>query len=249
MNLLEFGQRVRAQREKVGLKQNDLAGALQVSPQAVSKWERGENAPDVGTLVPLCRVLGVSVEWLLGAAGPDRDVFEATVVATGVRTTREMSERLSPREFAGWANGICFGVTEAFLRHDGVPVKCIGPGVVGFFAGHDHRRRAVRAAVSAARTSGERLKVGVCSGEIYFGPVGHPDYARPDVIGEAFVIAFLSRDWAAANTESGVVVCTTTTESLADFEGVGEARAARFEGIRHEVMLCEVRHENGRTQP
>ncbi|NCQ28719.1 MAG: helix-turn-helix transcriptional regulator, partial [Armatimonadetes bacterium] len=42
MILNELAGRLRQQREKLGLKQLDVANALQVSPQAVSKWERGE---------------------------------------------------------------------------------------------------------------------------------------------------------------------------------------------------------------
>jgi transcriptional regulator with XRE-family HTH domain len=36
-----IGQTIRLLREKHGFKQINLANALQVSPQAVSKWERG----------------------------------------------------------------------------------------------------------------------------------------------------------------------------------------------------------------
>ena len=75
MLLIELGQRLRTQRERLGLKQNDVANALQVSPQAVSKWERGENCPDIATLGPLARLLGVSTDWLLDAHGENQDVF------------------------------------------------------------------------------------------------------------------------------------------------------------------------------
>ena len=77
MLLNELGRRLRTQRERLGLKQNDIANALQVSPQAVSKWERGENGPDIATLGPLARLLGVSTDWLLDAHGQDLDVFDA----------------------------------------------------------------------------------------------------------------------------------------------------------------------------
>ena len=50
MLLSELGQRIRDRRERLGLKQHDVAHALQVSPQAVSKWERGENGPDLAIL-------------------------------------------------------------------------------------------------------------------------------------------------------------------------------------------------------
>jgi len=47
MILSEFGQRIRAQREKCGLKQNDIVGALQISPQAVyPRRKRGLSIPD-----------------------------------------------------------------------------------------------------------------------------------------------------------------------------------------------------------
>jgi tellurite methyltransferase len=72
MILKELGQRIRQRREKLDMKQNDLALALQVSPQAVSKWERGENAPDIIIFVRLAAILNVSVDWLLGRAVEER---------------------------------------------------------------------------------------------------------------------------------------------------------------------------------
>jgi transcriptional regulator with XRE-family HTH domain len=50
MQLSELGQRIRTQRQRLRLKQHDIAHALQVSPQAGSKWERGENGPDLAIL-------------------------------------------------------------------------------------------------------------------------------------------------------------------------------------------------------
>ena len=44
MNLDELGNRIREQRIKQRLKQQDIANALMLSAQAVSKWERGENS-------------------------------------------------------------------------------------------------------------------------------------------------------------------------------------------------------------
>jgi transcriptional regulator with XRE-family HTH domain len=94
-----LGDRIRARREKRGLKQLDVANALDISPQAVSKWERGENAPDVATLAPLARLLGVSVDWLL-EADPPRDTFEAVVLVSGIRGAHAKALGITPREFA-----------------------------------------------------------------------------------------------------------------------------------------------------
>ena len=53
-----------ARREK-GLTQRELAQALHVSAQAVSKWERGLNFPDLALLEPLGDCLGLTVSELL----------------------------------------------------------------------------------------------------------------------------------------------------------------------------------------
>jgi class 3 adenylate cyclase len=236
-----MGQRIRTRREKCGLKQSDVAAALQVSPQAVSKWERGENAPDISLLPALSRLLGVSVDWLLGSYAEDRDVFEATVLSSGVQNAREMSERLEPREFAAWTNSVCFQVTEAVLQHDGVPIKYSGPGILCFFSGAEHCKRAVQAAISANSASSAPLKIGIAAGPIYFGTIGHPDYAQPDVMGEAVSIARLAAGWAAGNTSSGIAASAPTLTGLADLVSFGKEQEARFTGISHPVKVCEVK--------
>ena len=56
-------QNIRKQR---GLSQRELAEALCISPQAVSKWERGEALPDVQNVCRIAGVLGLSTDRLLG---------------------------------------------------------------------------------------------------------------------------------------------------------------------------------------
>lgn len=48
--------------------QADLAQALHVTSQAISKWERGIGFPDIGTLQPLSVALGISIDELMNAA-------------------------------------------------------------------------------------------------------------------------------------------------------------------------------------
>ena len=240
MNLDELGQRIRTRREKGGLKQTDVANALQVSPQAVSKWERGENAPDISLLVPLGKILGISADWLLGSYTESRDVFDASVFVSGVQKARRMSETMSPKDFAAWTNTVCFQATEAVLQHDGVPIKYIGPGILCFFSGTEHKARAVKAALSVKATATEPLKIGISSGQIYVGPIGHPEYSQPDIMGEAVSIALLSTDWAASNTKSGVVACASTVADLTETFPFGKERRATFVGISHSVKLHEL---------
>ena len=52
-------------RRAAGLSQEELAERLNVSRQAVSKWENGAAQPELSKLVELSRLYGVSVDVLL----------------------------------------------------------------------------------------------------------------------------------------------------------------------------------------
>jgi len=70
-----IGKRIKEMRKAADLTQERLAEYLNVSYQAVSKWETGINAPDLALIAPLCRVLGVTSDELLGLTGVDREAL------------------------------------------------------------------------------------------------------------------------------------------------------------------------------
>ena len=61
----QIGSNIAAYRKRLGLTQARLAEKLNYSDKAVSKWERGESAPDVQTLVQLAELFDVTVNDLL----------------------------------------------------------------------------------------------------------------------------------------------------------------------------------------
>ena len=61
-----IGKNIRRLRTDAGLTQEELAQALCVSPQSVSKWERGEGYPDITALPGLARFFGVTLDELMG---------------------------------------------------------------------------------------------------------------------------------------------------------------------------------------
>ena len=63
---MNFAERLQLARKRANLTQADVARALGVTPQAVSQWERGEAVPEHDKLVPLAKLYGVTVAWLLG---------------------------------------------------------------------------------------------------------------------------------------------------------------------------------------
>lgn len=60
-----LGERLSVYRQNRNFTQEELAARLGVTPQAVSKWERGQSYPDVTILPDICRLLGVSADLLL----------------------------------------------------------------------------------------------------------------------------------------------------------------------------------------
>lgn len=62
---MTLGERIAIARKQAGLSQEQLGEKLGVSRQAVSKWESDQANPDVAYVAEMCRLFGVSSDWLL----------------------------------------------------------------------------------------------------------------------------------------------------------------------------------------
>ena len=65
LNSVQIGSFLQSIRKQNGMTQAELADKLQISPQSVSNWERGESIPDVSLLPDLAEVLHCSVDAIL----------------------------------------------------------------------------------------------------------------------------------------------------------------------------------------
>ena len=63
--MLKISKNIAALRKQSGITQEDLANRLNVSNQAVSKWEAGKCCPDIEILPELATFFGVSIDKLL----------------------------------------------------------------------------------------------------------------------------------------------------------------------------------------
>ena len=61
---MSIGERIMQLRKDAGLSQGQLASALEVSRQAVSKWENDQAAPDSLKMIRLAEVLDTDIEYL-----------------------------------------------------------------------------------------------------------------------------------------------------------------------------------------
>lgn len=60
-----YGKRITDLRKKHNLTQSELGALLNVTPQAISKWENGLSEPDLGTLKKLCEIFHVTTDEML----------------------------------------------------------------------------------------------------------------------------------------------------------------------------------------
>ena len=63
--MMNFAQKLQKKRKDAGFSQKQLAFELNVSRQAVSKWESGQGYPEVEKLIQLSELLGVSLDELM----------------------------------------------------------------------------------------------------------------------------------------------------------------------------------------
>ena len=98
LNSIKVGNFIMNRRKGLGLTQQQLADKLNVSFQAISKWENGSTYPSIEILKDLATVLEVSADEIL--SGSERDVEGLSYSKAGIDITytdtikKEMSKHL-----------------------------------------------------------------------------------------------------------------------------------------------------------
>ena len=115
---MTLGEKLQTLRRSRGLSQEQLAEILEVSRQAVSKWENGDSAPDLDRLRAICTYFGVTTDYLLWDEPEDalRGAEKARSRETQRKPLREMVREHS--EWAGYAVAILVG---AFVDVSAIP--------------------------------------------------------------------------------------------------------------------------------
>ena len=62
---MKLNEKIIQLRKSKGMSQVDLADALNLSRQTISKWENGDSSPDINNLSALASLFGVSTDSLL----------------------------------------------------------------------------------------------------------------------------------------------------------------------------------------
>jgi transcriptional regulator with XRE-family HTH domain len=91
---MNIGERIVALRKEKNISQSELAKRLNVSRQAVSKWEQGTSSPDTERLIQLAEILGTEVEYLATGTHPE----PGSVVLNIVETVERVEEKIVVKE-------------------------------------------------------------------------------------------------------------------------------------------------------
>ena len=86
---MTFGEKLQSLRQKSGMSQDALAEKLNVSRQAVSRWERDETMPETEKVVLIADLFGVTTDYLL------RQTEEKTTARPSVEPKKDWIDKLA----------------------------------------------------------------------------------------------------------------------------------------------------------
>lgn len=88
---MTLGQKLKTLLKDNGMTQEDLAEKLEVSRQAVGKWVNDKGIPEVGKIVQISNLFGVSTDYLLKEDCVERGITEEKAIAdSGYYVSQEM---------------------------------------------------------------------------------------------------------------------------------------------------------------
>ena len=87
--MLYIAENIKALRKNLDMTQEEVAAIIGVSPQSVSKWERGDTYPDITLLPSLANLYKVSVDALIGMDKINAAQARTAIFIKGQKCLRE----------------------------------------------------------------------------------------------------------------------------------------------------------------
>lgn len=137
---MKLNEKIYTCRKKAGLSQVDLADALGVSRQSVSKWETGEANPEVTKIPQLAKLFGVTADWLLSEEEEIHAQKETAYESVPVSTWPDWVENLPGflgdmvKRF-GWIFGVRLAVSGGLFAAIGVIARIMFRRMLFGFSG------------------------------------------------------------------------------------------------------------------
>lgn len=115
---MKLEEKLAALRREQGLTQLELAEAVHVSRQAVSRWEVGTSMPTMENLASLSRLYGVPVDYLLNDREEPGVLFKKEPPPADAGKVRWLATALAALSLAVLILAICVGALLLSQRED-----------------------------------------------------------------------------------------------------------------------------------
>lgn len=89
---MTFGEKIQKLRKEAGLSQEELSYQLEVSRQAISKWERDNGYPETEKIVRMSKLFNVSLDYLLNEEDTQKPEINPNPDEKGIYISREMAD-------------------------------------------------------------------------------------------------------------------------------------------------------------
>lgn len=96
-----IGKRIAQLRKEKNFTQEDLAQMMEVSAQAVSKWENDLTCPDISSLPKLAKILDVTVDELLSGKAEEKAPVAQVLAPEERKEIKDMMLRIVVDEIGG----------------------------------------------------------------------------------------------------------------------------------------------------
>ena len=131
---MPIGQVIKKLRKERNLTQEELAELLNITSQAVSKWESEAGLPDISQIVPIASVFGVSTDVLFGTFGTSDDEEVRKILDSAYRLD-ENGEADIKRRYAELQDGL-----KRYPNHMWLLVNCLETAnALCYHSGYDEK--------------------------------------------------------------------------------------------------------------
>ncbi len=115
MNIL--GDRIKKEREKLGLTREDLAKKIGVSYSAIAMYEQGNREPNKELTLKMCKIFDCSMDYLMGITNVKnfKNIVSDTLSDLGIEITHYIPEFANVRNFNLSENEMNFLLNELFI--------------------------------------------------------------------------------------------------------------------------------------
>ena len=115
MDQVKTGNFLKALRRERGWTQSQFAEKLQISEKTVSKWETGRGLPDVALMLPVCELLGVTVNELLSGERLSAEGYRVRAEENILDLARDRTKSATKAVVCNAACIVCIAVALALV--------------------------------------------------------------------------------------------------------------------------------------